>query len=320
MSTTDLESDSPAPQTSSMRGSGRRVGDSVFSYLSVGSGLLIFLTLAAVAIFLTSESMPAVIASQEFSGTSEFSLIEVTLPLVYGTVLASAIALVIAIPISIGIALFISHFAPRRLAAGLGYMIDLLAAVPSVVYGLWGGIWLVPKLEPVYVFLNTYFGWIPLFAGEPTAPMRNLASASVVLAVMVLPIITAVSREVFLQTPRLQEEAALALGATRWETIRTVVLPFGRGGVVAASMLGLGRALGETMAVLMILAPGATFSLHILEVGRHNSIAANIASKQAEASGVDMSLLIFTGLVLFVLTFIINALARWIVARSGPKS
>ena len=320
MSTTDLESDPTAPQTSSMRGSGRRVGDSIFSYLSVGSGLLIFLTLAAVAVFLTSESMPAVIASQEFSGTSEFSLVDVTLPLVYGTVLASAIALVIAIPISIGIALFISHFAPRRLASGLGYVIDLLAAVPSVVYGLWGGIWLVPKLEPMYVFLNTYFGWIPLFAGEPTAPMRNLASASVVLAVMVLPIITAVSREVFLQTPRLQEEAALALGATRWETIRTVVLPFGRGGVVAASMLGLGRALGETMAVLMILAPGATFSLHILEVGRHNSIAANIASKQAEASGVDMSLLIFTGLVLFVLTFIINALARWIVARSGPKS
>jgi phosphate transport system permease protein len=206
------------------------------------------------------------------------------------------------------------------MAAGLGYMIDLLAAVPSVVYGLWGGVWLVPKLEPLYVFLNTYFGWIPLFGGDPTAPMRNLASASVVLAVMVLPIITAVSREVFLQTPRLQEEAALALGATRWETIRTVVLPFGRGGVVAASMLGLGRALGETMAVLMILAPGATFSLHILEVGRHNSIAANIASKSAEASGVDMSLLIFTGLVLFVLTFVINAIARWIVARSGPKS
>ncbi|NMA76429.1 MAG: phosphate ABC transporter permease subunit PstC, partial [Actinomycetales bacterium] len=283
-------------------------------------GVLIFLTLAAVAVFLTTESMPAIIASQEFSGTAEFSLIETALPLIYGTVLASAIALVIAIPISIGIALFISHFAPRRLASGLGYMIDLLAAVPSVVYGLWGGIWLVPKLEPLYVFLNTYLGWIPLFAGDPSAPMRNLASASVVLAVMVLPIITAVSREVFLQTPLLQEEAALALGATRWETIKTVVLPFGRGGVVAASMLGLGRALGETMAVLMILAPGATFSLHILEVGRHNSIAANIASKQAEASGVDMSLLVFTGLVLFVLTFIINAIARWIVARSGPKS
>ena len=330
MSTADPETETPtaprpAPSPSGRRlgdmtSSGRRLGDSVFSYLSVGSGLLIFLTLAAVAVFLTTESLPAVIASQEFSGTEDFSLIGYALPLVYGTVLASAIALLIAIPISIGIALFISHFAPRRMAAGLGYMIDLLAAVPSVVYGLWGGIWLVPKLEPLYLFLTTYLGWIPLFGGEPTAPMRNLASAAVVLAVMVLPIITAVSREVFLQTPRLQEEAALALGATRWETIRTVVLPFGRGGVVAASMLGLGRALGETMAVLMILAPGATFSLHILEVGRHNSIAANIASKSAEASGVDMSLLVFTGLVLFVLTFVINAVARWIVARSGPKS
>ena len=320
MSTADTTPEKTRSSPGSMSSGGRRMGDSVFSVLSIGSGLLIFVTLAAVAIFLTTESIPAVVASQEFSGTAEFSLIEYAAPLVFGTVLAAAIALIIAIPISVGIALFISHFAPRRLAAGLGYMIDLLAAVPSVVYGLWGGVWLVPKLEPLYVFLNTYFGWIPLFAGEPTAPMRNLASASVVLAVMVLPIITAVSREVFLQTPRLQEEAALALGATRWETIRTVVLPFGRGGVVAASMLGLGRALGETMAVLMILAPGATFSLHILEVGRHNSIAANIASKQAEASGVDMSLLIFTGLVLFVLTFVINAIARWIVARSGPKS
>lgn len=320
MSTADTapEKERSAPDT--MSSGGRRAGDSVFSVLSIGSGLLIFVTLAAVAIFLTLESLPAIIASREFSGSADFSLIEYSLPLVFGTVLASAIALLIAIPVSVGIALFISHFAPRRMASGLGYMIDLLAAVPSVVYGLWGGVWLVPKLEPLYVFLNTYFGWIPLFAGEPTAPMRNLASASVVLAVMVLPIITAVSREVFLQTPRLQEEAALALGATRWETIRTVVLPFGRGGVVAASMLGLGRALGETMAVLMILAPGATFSLHILEVGRHNSIAANIASKSAEASGVDMSLLIFTGLVLFVLTFVINAIARWIVARSGPKS
>lgn len=320
MSTTEVEPESSPAPPASMRSSSKRFGDSIFSALSVGSGVLIFLTLAAVAVFLTTESMPAIIASKEFAGTADFSLVEYVLPLIFGTVLASGIALVIAIPISIGIALFISHFAPRRLAAGLGYMIDLLAAVPSVVYGLWGGIWLVPKLEPLYVFLNTYFGWIPLFGGEPSAPMRNLASASIVLAVMVLPIITAVSREVFLQTPRLQEEAALALGATRWETIRTVVIPFGRGGVVAASMLGLGRALGETMAVLMILAPGASFSLHILEVGRHNSIAANIASKQAEASGVDMSLLVFTGLVLFILTFIINALARWIVARSGPKA
>ncbi|MFC5297696.1 MAG: phosphate ABC transporter permease subunit PstC [Brachybacterium tyrofermentans] len=337
MSTTDVTPKTPEATSPSMASSRRRMGDSVFSALSIGSGLLIFVTLALVAVFLTTESMPAVMESKEIIGdASAFSLLETTLPLIFGTILAAAIALAIAIPVSIGIALFISHYAPRRLASGLGYMIDLLAAVPSVVYGLWGGIWLVPKLEPLYLFLNSTLGTWPswpgfvpfvggepvvaLFAGDPTAPMRNLASAAIVLAVMILPIITAVAREIFLQTPRLQEEAALALGATRWETIRTVVLPFGKSGVVAASMLGLGRALGETMAVLMILAPGATFSFHILEVGMHQSIAANIASKQAEASGTDMSLLIFTGLVLFVLTFIINALARWIVARSGVKS
>ncbi|SLN00950.1 Phosphate transport system permease protein PstC (TC 3.A.1.7.1) [Corynebacterium xerosis] len=337
MSTTDVTPKTPEATSPSMASSRRRMGDSVFSALSIGSGLLIFVTLALVAVFLTTESMPAVMESKEIIGdASAFSLLETTLPLIFGTILAAALALAIAIPVSIGIALFISHYAPRRLASGLGYMIDLLAAVPSVVYGLWGGIWLVPKLEPLYIFLNSTLGswpsWpgfvplvggkpvVALFAGDPTAPMRNLASAAIVLAVMILPIITAVAREIFLQTPRLQEEAALALGATRWETIRTVVLPFGKSGVVAASMLGLGRALGETMAVLMILAPGATFSFHILEVGMHQSIAANIASKQAEASGTEMSLLIFTGLVLFVLTFIINALARWIVARSGVKS
>ncbi|MBP2382995.1 phosphate ABC transporter permease subunit PstC [Brachybacterium sacelli] len=337
MSTTDAAPETPDAPPASMRSSRRRIGDSVFSYLSIGSGLLIFVTLALVAVFLTSESMPAVMESREAIGDgAAFSLVETTLPLVFGTVLAAALALVIAIPVSVGIALFISHYAPRRMASGLGYMIDLLAAVPSVVYGLWGGIWLVPKLEPLYLFLNTTLGTWPtwpgfmpfvggdpivaLFAGDPHAPMRNLASASIVLAVMVLPIITAVAREVFLQTPRLQEEAALALGATRWETVRTVVLPFGRSGVVAASMLGLGRALGETMAVLMILAPGATFSFHILEVGMHQTIAANIAAKEAESAGTEMSLLIFTGLVLFVLTFLINAIARWIVARSGVKS
>lgn len=340
MSTTDAAEESSS-SASTLRRGGRRFGDTLFSVLSIGSGLLIFLTLAAVAIFLTNESVPALLASEELAGllgTADpaFSLISYTAPYIFGTILAAALALAMAIPVSLGIALFISHYAPRRMAAGLGYMIDLLAAVPSVVYGLWGGIWLVPKLEPLYTLLNetlgtfpTWPGFVPwvggepvvaLFAGDPTAPMNNLASASIVLAVMVLPIITAVSREVFLQTPRLQEEAALALGATRFEVVKTVVLPFGRSGVVAASMLGLGRALGETMAVLMILAPGATFSFHILEVGRHQSIAANIASRQAEASGVDMSLLIFTGLVLFVLTFIINAIARWIVARSGVKS
>lgn len=310
----------PAARAAVTRGSGRRAGDTVFAGLSIGSGLLIFATLAAVAIFLSLQSREAIEASREVTGSADaVSLVEYTGPLVFGTVFAAVLALLIAVPVAVGIALFISHFAPRKLATPIGYMIDLLAAVPSVVFGLWGGVWLVPRLEPLYMMLNKYLGFIPLFAGNPTAPMKNLASASVVLAVMILPIITAVSREIFLQTPRLQEEAALALGATRWEMIKTVVLPFGKSGIISASMLGLGRALGETMAVLMVMSPGITYSLHILEVGKHQSIAANIAAQSAESTGVDMSRLIFTGLVLFVITFVINAIARAIVSR-GPKS
>ncbi|MGQ4527071.1 phosphate ABC transporter permease subunit PstC [Dermabacteraceae bacterium P13136] len=293
-----------------------RPGDALFSGLSLVSGLVIFLTLLLVAVFLTLQSLPAIQESREVTGNADaVSLIEYTGPLVYGTVLAAVLALLMAVPISVGIALFISHYAPRQLAQTLGYLVDLLAAVPSVVFGLWGGVWLVPRLEPLFMGLHNYLGFIPLFGGNVTAPMRNIAAASVVLAVMILPIITAVTREVFLQVPRLHEEAALALGATRWEMIRMSVLPFGRSGIMSASMLGLGRALGETMAVLMVLSAGSTYSLHILEVGMHNTIAANIASQSAESSGVQMSRLIFTGLVLFIITFVINSIARWIVNR-----
>ncbi|MBV7411528.1 phosphate ABC transporter permease subunit PstC [Dermabacteraceae bacterium TAE3-ERU27] len=293
-----------------------RPGDALFSGLSLASGLVIFLTLLLVAVFLTLQSLPAIQESREVTGNADaVSLLEYTGPLVYGTVLAAVLALLMAVPISVGIALFISHYAPRKLAQTLGYLVDLLAAVPSVVFGLWGGVWLVPRLEPLFMGLHNYLGFIPLFGGNVTAPMRNIAAASVVLAVMILPIITAVTREVFLQVPRLHEEAALALGATRWEMIRMSVLPFGRSGIMSASMLGLGRALGETMAVLMVLSAGSTFSLHILEVGMHNTIAANIASQSAESSGVQMSRLIFTGLVLFIITFVINSIARWIVNR-----
>lgn len=306
----------------SFKKAGARPGDTIFSALSVGSGMIIFLTLAAIFIFLLVQSWPAIQQWDEIpmqrGTTNLFSYVG---PLVFGTVLAAILALAMAAPIAIGIALFISHYAPRSLATPIGYIIDLLAAVPSVVFGLWGGVWLVPRLEPIYTFLNEnpLTSWIPIFQGDPTSPMRNIMSASVVLAVMILPIITAVSREVFLQTPRLQEEAALALGATRWEMIKTVVLPFGRSGVVSASMLGLGRALGETMAVLMVMSPGLTYSFHILEVGRHSTIASYIASQSAESTGIDMAKLIFAGLVLFVITFIINAIARAIVSASGSK-
>jgi phosphate transport system permease protein len=312
---------SPARAPRSIRRSagGRAPGSGgVFYGLAMGAGLLILVTLAAVALFLVVEAWPAIVASREELGAVTWltppNLVQYIGPLIFGTLLSSILALLLAVPVSVGIALFISHYAPRKLAQGLGYLVDLLAAIPSVVYGLWGALWLQPVLDPLYAWLSTYLGFIPFFAGYQP-PARNVMAASTVLAVMILPIITAVSREVFLQTPRLQEEAALALGATRWEMIRVSVLPFGRSGVISASMLGLGRALGETMAVLMIISPGYLFSFFLLKPGEHQTIAANIASKFPEASGLSVNALIATGLALFAITLAVNMLARWIIAR-----
>jgi len=293
----------------------------VFRWLATGAGALILVTLAAVAVFLVVKAWPALsmpsdeLVKQVGLLRNSTSLLDYIGPLVFGTVLAAALALIFAVPVAIGIALFISHYAPRRLANGLGYMIDLLAAVPSVVYGLWGALVLSPKVQPIWAWLNETFGWFPLFGGKVSPTARVLLTVAIVLAVMILPIITAVSREVFLQTPRLHEEAALALGATRWEMIRTAVLPFGRSGVISAAMLGLGRALGETMAVLMILSPGFLYSFHILEAGQQQSIAANIAAQFPEANPIGVSTLIATGLALFVITLLVNMAARAIVAR-----
>ncbi len=292
-----------------------------FRWLSTGAGALILGVLAAVAVFLVLRAWPAVTAGGErlAEDVSWFpegtSLLGFVGPLVFGTLLAAILALLIATPVSIGIGLFISHYAPRRLASGLGYVVDLLAAIPSVVYGLWGAIWLAPRLQPAWQWLADTLGWIPLFAGPAADPPRVVLTVAVVLAAMILPIITAVCREVFLQAPRLHEEAALALGATRWEMVRMAVLPFGRSGIVSAAMLGLGRALGETMAVLMILSPGAVYSFALLQAGQHQTIAANIALQFPEANPTGVSTLIATGLALFVITLAVNMAARAIVAR-----
>lgn len=294
----------------------------VFRWTATGSGVLILAVLAAVAVFLVLRAWPALTASQAElvdsvpRYTEEFSsFFEFIGPLIFGTVLAAALALLLATPVATGIALFISHYAPRRLAQALGYLVDLLAAIPSVVYGLWGFLVLGPVLRPIWFWLGENFGWFPLFSGQVSATSRSLATVAVVLAVMVLPIITAVSREVFLQTPKLHEEAALALGATRWEMIRTAVLPFGRSGVISAAMLGLGRALGETMAVLMILSPGFLYSFKILAAAQQQTIAPYIALGFPEASGLAVNALIATGLALFVITLAVNMAARWIVSR-----
>jgi phosphate transport system permease protein len=239
-------------------------------------------------------------------------------PLIVSTLLASAIALVVSVPFAIAVALFISHYAPRRLASGLGYVIDLLAAVPSVVFGLWGGRYLAGYLQPAHVWLHDHLGFIPIF-GEPSPNGRSLFTASIVLAIMILPIMTAISREVFLQTPRLHEEAALALGATRWEMIRYAVFPFARSGMISGIMLGLGRALGETMAVAMVLATTPTTTLNVIGTASPPTIAANIALNYKEATPERQSLLIATGLVLFVVTFLVNFAARWIAGRSARR-
>lgn len=291
-----------------------RMGDKVFSTSSLVAGSLILAVLAAVAIFLVAQSLPAFLAdpADVNDGKGFWTYV---IPLVFGTIWAAALALVIALPFAIGIALFISHFAPRKLAQGLGYVIDLLAAVPSVVFGLWGITVLAPAVQPFYSWLVDNLGWIPLFAGPVSGTGRSILTVAVVLAVMILPIITALSREIFLQTPRLHEEAALALGATRWEMIKVAVLPFGRPGIISATMLGLGRALGETMAVAMVLSPSVIISFALIQSQNPTTIAANIALNFPEAHDLGVNVLIATGLILFLITLLVNSLARMVINR-----
>lgn len=292
-----------------------RLGDRVFSTSTVVAGSLILATLAAVALFLVWQSIPALIAPPGALPNDAGNFWVYVWPLVFGTVWAGLLALVIATPLSIAIALFISHYAPRRVAQTLGYVIDLLAAVPSVVFGLWGISTLAGFVQPFYVWLGEHFGWFPLFAPPISGTGRTILTAAVVLAVMVIPIMTAICREVFLQTPRLHEEAALALGATKWEMVRMAVLPFARSGIISAIMLGLGRALGETLAVAMVLSPAILVKFAVLQATSPNTIAANIALQFPEATGVSVNALVASGLVLFVVTLVVNILARYIVNR-----
>lgn len=293
-----------------------RRGDRVFGGLSKGAGILILVTLGAVAVFLVTQSWPAFTSDlTELDGGDTF--LAYVGPLIFGTVLASIIALLIATPMAIAVALFITNYAPKRFARTLGMFVDLLAAIPSIVYGLWGITVLAPLLAGnLYPFLDERLGFIPFFAGPASTSGRTMMTAGVVLSVMILPIITAISREAFVQTPRLHQEASLALGATRWEMIRQTVLPYGRSSVISGAMLGLGRALGETMAIAVILSPADVYSLNLISNQNSNTIAANIALKFPESSGLEVNRLVATGLVLFGITFIVNAVARRI-ARAG---
>jgi phosphate transport system permease protein len=293
--------------------------ESGFRGLSTAAGAMVLVIIVAIAIFLISKAVPALRADNaNFLTTKEWFPNDAQprfgiAALAFGTVLSSIIALIVAVPIALGIALFLSHYAPRRLATPLGFVIDLLAAVPSVVFGLWGRDVFLNPVRDFSVWLNHYFGWIPLFGGD--GPFgRSIMLGSLVLAIMVLPIVTSLSREVFQQTPLMNEEAALALGATKWEMVRTAVLPYGKPGVIAAVMLGLGRALGETIALALTLGIVFNISFNLIQNGG-NSIAANIANTFGEANTTGRGALIASGLVLFAITLVVNMAARAIIYR-----
>jgi phosphate transport system permease protein len=303
-----------APGPSPVGGANVRAGDRIFSAVASGAGLLILVVLAGVAAFLVAKAWPAITASSDAIPGGE-GLIRHIWPLLFGTLLAAAIAVIVAVPIAIAVAIFISHVAPPRMAAGMSYVIDLLAAIPSIIYGLWGIVVLGPASIGAQTWLETHMSWLPFFSGPATSTGRTMLIVGLVLALMILPIVTAVSRSVFTQTPRRLQEGALALGATRWEMIRMTVLPFGKSAVISASMLGLGRALGETMAVAIILSVSGGVTFNLISSANPSTIAANIALDFPESSGVDINTLIASGLVLFAVTLIINMAARAIINR-----
>jgi phosphate transport system permease protein len=302
------------PGAAFARGARARAGDRLFAGAAMFAGVLILAVLAGVAGFLLVEAWPAVTASSSEIDGGE-GLIKYVWPLLFGTLLAAGIAVLIAVPLAIAVALFISHFAPPRLAMPLSYLIDMLAAIPSIIYGLWGIVVLGPASVGIQEWLADHASFIPFFKGPATATGRTMLVAGVVLAVMILPIVTAVSRSVFTQTPRKLQEGALALGATRWEMIRMTVLPFGKSAIISASMLGLGRALGETMAVAIILSVSGGVSFNLISSANPSTIAANVALEFPESSGLDINVLIASGLVLFAVTLLINIAARKIIDR-----
>lgn len=278
--------------------------------------MLVLLVLAYMVISTTGTALPVfreegisfVTSSDWNPSAGQFG----ALAFIYGTVLTSVIALVIAVPLSVGVALFLTEYSPKRLRGPIGYAVDLLAAVPSVIYGLWGVFVLLPLfLQPAADFLAKYLGFIPIFSGPPSG--LSYFGAGVILAIMITPIISSLTREVFATVPTADRHAAYALGATRWEMVRQVVLPRGRAGVVGATMLGLGRALGETIAVALLVGSSTKISASVVQPGY--TMAAVIANTFAEATGSHIRALVGIGVVLFVMTIIINMIARAIVWR-----
>lgn len=309
--------------------------DRVFRTVLRGGAGLVLLIMITIGLFLLQRGWPALreagwsfLTTQAWEPDAHNFGIAAVLT---GTLLIAAVAVLIAVPLAGGVALYISEYAPRKLRATLVNLVDLMAAVPSVVYGLWGFILLQEQIIPVARWLSVHLGWIPVLRVSGTDPTDPLASdtvyksstfiAGIVVALMIMPIICSVMREAFSRAPVGEREGAYALGATRWGMIRTVVLPFGRGGMIGGTMLGLGRALGETIAVLMIISPIFVIQPEILHSGA-SSISALIALRWGAATPFELSALMAAGLALFALTLVINFAASAIIARtrSGQQS
>jgi phosphate transport system permease protein len=301
----------------------------LFRGLSEGSGVLIVVLIAAIGLFLLWRAIPALARNKEnfftYGGnwvTTDTSAMHFGIfDLLQVTVFVALFALILAMPIALGIAIFLTQYSPRRIAGPLAYMVDLLAAVPSIIYGVWGLYVLAPRLRPLATWLNENLGGVFVFAtgNASVSGGGTIFTAGIVLAVMILPIITAVAREVFIQTPQSHIEAALALGATRWEVVKTTVLPFGRSGYVSGAMLGLGRALGETVGLLIILrGTQAAFGWSLFDGGY--TFATKIAATASEFNNqYKAGAYIAAGLVLFLLTFVVNAMARAAVAGEDTR-
>ena len=320
MSSTVKSAGARSAEPVSIHGQAVRRGDRVFRGISLVAGVTILAIIAAIGIFLIWRAIPSLqVNTANFFTTSAWfpdqtpSIFGIA-ALTFGTVFTAAIAMVLAVPVGIGIALFIAQYADRRLASTVGFITDLLAAVPSIIFGMWGLTFLTPHMEGLGKWLNDYLGFIPIFRNDLNQYSKSILIAGVVLAIMILPTISALSREVLSQVPPATIEASLALGATRWEMVRQAMFPFARPGMISASMLGLGRAFGETIAVALILSASNDINLHISEPGG-NTFAANIALKWNEAGPIGLSALIASGLVLFAITLVVNTIARGIIAR-----
>lgn len=295
-------------------------GDFIFKGITVLFAFSILVILALMIYEMVGESLPAMRKfGRHFIGGMEWDAVQGTfgaLPYLYGSVVSSVLALALATPLSVGSAVFITEIAPKKFGAVVAALVELLAAIPSVIYGLWGILVMAPWLQKtVQPFLIEHFGFLPFFKGAPYGV--SMLAAVFILMIMVVPIITSITKEVLLAVPQSQKEAAIALGATRWEMIRMAVLPYGRSGILGAVILGLGRAIGETMAVTMVIGNAPQISLSLLSPAY--TMPSVIANEFAETtSKLHSAALMEIGLILLVVTLVINALARlliWSVTR-----